>query len=741
MDRNATSRLGGILIEKGMITRIQLDLAVQEQARRRALIESEGKRDQQSTVLGEVLIDLGFITRLQLKRSLSWQMLLRKMTIAMSLVAPLMTLGSAAHAGPTKTTTTSKGKWSQTLSSSSSSSSAASSTSTATNSSSSSAATVSSSSSSSAPASSSSSSVSSSAAASLPLTIQAENYTDMYGVSTEATTDIGGGLNVGWIDDGDWISYAGSTFVAPTTGVYKVTFRAASPSGGGSFELLEGDRSIDYGKVTIPATGDWQNWTNVTVNITMTQGTHSLSIDSVIRGSGYNLNWIKVEYVGAVSSSSSSSSSSSVASTPTAAPASLPLTVQAENYTSMSGVTKETTSDTGGGQDVASIDAGDWISYSGVPFTAPATGLYKFTFRAASLSGGGSFQLQEADGSITYSTVNVPSTGGWQNWVDVVATAKLNAGTHSLKIAALTSGFNLNWFKVDYLGASLPVKIEAESYESMSGVATETTTDTGGGLNVGWIDTGDWMYYRNQPVGIPVTTNYKVTYRVASRDGGGKLALINPDTGAILDTIDVPVTGGWQTWINIEKTVALAAGSQKFGIKALSSGANLNWFSVEAASTTGGTTTSSSSSSVASSTATTTSSASSTSSIPTAVSSSSSSSAPATTTSSSSSSAPSTVTSSSSSSTSSATAVNGSASLKWNVPTQRENGDALDITEIGGYELRYRTATGTQYTYVTINDAWQDQYTFSSLQGQYVFEIAAFDKNGLYSKFVSLKPL
>ena len=36
---------------------------------------------------------------------------------------------------------------------------------------------------------------------------------------------------------------------------------------------------------------------------------------------------------------------------------------------------------------------------------------------------------------------------------------------------------------------------QAENYNIMNGVQTEGTTDTGGGLNVGYIDTGDWMAY------------------------------------------------------------------------------------------------------------------------------------------------------------------------------------------------------------------------------------------------------
>ena len=39
---------------------------------------------------------------------------------------------------------------------------------------------------------------------------------------------------------------------------------------------------------------------------------------------------------------------------------------------------------------------------------------------------------------------------------------------------------------------ALPGTVQAETYSSMSGVVIEPTTDTGGGSDVGYIDTGDW---------------------------------------------------------------------------------------------------------------------------------------------------------------------------------------------------------------------------------------------------------
>ena len=65
----------------------------------------------------------------------------------------------------------------------------------------------------------------------------------------------------------------------------------------------------------------------------------------------------------------------------------------------------------------------------------------------------------------------------------------------------------------------------------------------------------------------------------------------------------------------------------------------------------------------------------------------------------------------------------------------------MDITEIGGYELRYKLAGATNYTYLTIDDPWQQEYIFDWLSGSYEFQIAVFDKNGLYSQFIKLAPL
>ena len=120
-------------------------------------------------------------------------------------------------------------------------------------------------------------------------------------------------------------------------------------------------------------------------------------------------------------------------------------------------------------------------------------------------------------------------------------------------------------------------KIEAESYHTMSGVQTETTTDTGGGLNVGWLDPGDWLAYT---VTAPSAGTYTLQFRVASPSGGGQIRLEQNAGTKVIGSVAVPATGGWQTWTTITTSVTLAAGQQDIAIAIPAGGYNLNWWTL-----------------------------------------------------------------------------------------------------------------------------------------------------------------
>jgi hypothetical protein len=112
-------------------------------------------------------------------------------------------------------------------------------------------------------------------------------------------------------------------------------------------------------------------------------------------------------------------------------------------------------------------------------------------------------------------------------------------------------------------------RVEAENYSAMLGVQKETCSDTGGGLDVGWIDTGDWMEY---PVNIPSAGRYTFQFRVSSLNGGGLFSVGYNSGTYILGTVNVPKTGGWQTWTTISTTGSLLAGAVKLGIYATTGG-------------------------------------------------------------------------------------------------------------------------------------------------------------------------
>jgi hypothetical protein len=129
--------------------------------------------------------------------------------------------------------------------------------------------------------------------------------------------------------------------------------------------------------------------------------------------------------------------------------------IQAENYSSMSGVTVETTTDTDGGSSVGYIDTGDWMAYNSINF--PTSGTYKVEYRVASLSGGGRLSMDLNAGATILGYLDVPSTGGWQNWTTISHDVSVNAGTYNVGIFAQTGGWNLNWFRITKTAAAARV--------------------------------------------------------------------------------------------------------------------------------------------------------------------------------------------------------------------------------------------------------------------------------------------
>ncbi len=151
-----------------------------------------------------------------------------------------------------------------------------------------------------------------------------------------------------------------------------------------------------------------------------------------------------------------------------------------------------------------------------------------------------------------------------------------------MKTKLITTGLSLLLSSMMMVYGQL-YTIEAENYSAMSGVQTEACSE--GGLNVGWIDAGDWMAYNS--INFPTTGQYRIEYRVASINGGTLSSDLN--AGSIqLGQVSIPATGGWQTWTTVSQTVNINAGTYNFGIYAVTGGWNINWFKIYQVSSGGG---------------------------------------------------------------------------------------------------------------------------------------------------------
>lgn len=122
----------------------------------------------------------------------------------------------------------------------------------------------------------------------------------------------------------------------------------------------------------------------------------------------------------------------------------------------------------------------------------------------------------------------------------------------------------------------IPGKIEAEDFFFQDGVQLETTTDVGGGQNIGYLDANDYLDYE-----VEVTTDgtYKVEYRVASESAGGvALQLIDTaGTPTILHFTNFSATGGWQNWVTYNENAYIPAGIYTMRVLITQAPFNMNW--------------------------------------------------------------------------------------------------------------------------------------------------------------------
>ena len=142
---------------------------------------------------------------------------------------------------------------------------------------------------------------------------------------------------------------------------------------------------------------------------------------------------------------------------------------------------------------------------------------------------------------------------------------------------AIAEGYASEPANTQLLFVPVPAKIEAEKFTAMSGVQTETTGDSGGGLNVGHFEAGDFIEFSIKAV---TAGNYTIDYRLASQNGSSGFEVLIDDL--VVDTQTLAVTGGWQTYITKTSAVfALSAGNHQLRFRSIGKEWNFNWFEIK----------------------------------------------------------------------------------------------------------------------------------------------------------------
>jgi Carbohydrate binding module (family 6) len=126
-------------------------------------------------------------------------------------------------------------------------------------------------------------------------TIQAEGYDAQSGTTTEATTDTGGGSDVGSIANGDWLQFNNVNFGSTAATQFKARIASGAASGvSGLVEVrLDSRSNAPVGSFALANTGGWQTWSTVPANMSSVTGTHTvyLTFTSGQPADFVNVNW------------------------------------------------------------------------------------------------------------------------------------------------------------------------------------------------------------------------------------------------------------------------------------------------------------------------------------------------------------------------------------------------------------------------------------------------------------------
>ncbi len=335
------------------------------------------------------------------------------------------------------------------------------------------------------------------------------------------------GFNIAWIETGEWLNYS---VKVQNSAAYNIQVRLASGTTGGKFHFEMGNATIALPSIVLN-TGGWQNWSTVFIyNAIIYDGDNELKF--CVDNEGFNISSFEFIEAGDILSVATEF-------------------MYAETH------------------DHRTIRMNTNKFLTG-PLPVSPAGFE--IYLGSNVLSVGNLELDAVNPRIVYLAVDTVIMEGQTIWISYNGNA-INA----------TDGTPLENFLFKEVkntlqfGHPVPGKIEAEDFMSMEGVELETTTDVGGGQNVGYLDPGDYLEYE---IIVTQSGNYRVDYRTAAQYGIGALQLQlidNSGNTTALHSTSFNATGGWQTWATSSDYANLTTGRHTIRLLITQAPFNLNW--------------------------------------------------------------------------------------------------------------------------------------------------------------------
>ena len=351
------------------------------------------------------------------------------------------------------------------------------------------------------------------------------------GVDIESSNDTdpgSNGFNVGWTSDNEWLQY---TVDIDSSSVYSAKFRYAVLGATSKIRLQVDDADVT-GAISLPTTGGYQTWNTFTINdVVLYKGRHRIKV--IFDKGGANFSSIgfflnkKIEDI-------------------------FLNPVSAETY-------KQT--------EKIYLTLNKMLTDS----TVTADG-FSCTVNGSVVALGSVLPNPDNQTQVIF-TLEQPIFD-----IDVIRlnyTDGLVKGTDGSALQNFSNFIVKNNLPIYLL---IPGKIEAEAFSVNNGLQLENTTDAGGGQNVGFTNTGDYLDYR---VRVLKASKYFMEVRVASAGTAGRIEVQQLNSNGVVLTsvfLNIPVTGGWQTWKTIGTAIDLVEGVGTLRVKILQPEFNMNWY-------------------------------------------------------------------------------------------------------------------------------------------------------------------